>query len=96
MDQLNQNNDMMFPENFEPAETEDKADELVNKISDLSKKGYQLIKENDIEGAKTAFNEILTIDKIISMRQSVIIENALSSTLQTTMHFSVLQTVIKH
>lgn len=63
MEQLNQNDDMMFPENFEPAAAENKADELVNKISDLSKKGYQLIKENDIEGAKTAFSEILTIDE---------------------------------
>ena len=43
--------------------TENKPDEITNKISDLSKKGYQLIKENDIPGAKKAFNEILDIEE---------------------------------
>ncbi len=38
-------------------------DELSIQISDLSKKGYQLLKENDVEGAKNAFNQILSLEE---------------------------------
>lgn len=37
-------------------------DELSNKIADLSKKGYVLLKENDIKGAKNSFQQILELD----------------------------------
>jgi len=37
-------------------------DESLKQISELSKKGYQLIKENDFDGAKNAFQEILNIE----------------------------------
>ena len=64
MDKFNQSEDIIMPETFTPASTaENKPDEITNKISDLSKKGYQLIKENDIAGAKQAFNEILQIEE---------------------------------
>ena len=64
MEKFNQSEDIMMPETFAPSGTaENKPDEIVNKISDLSKKGYQLIKENDIQGAKKAFNEILEIEE---------------------------------
>ena len=36
--------------------------ENATKISELSKKGYQLLKEDDTEGARAAFNEILELD----------------------------------
>ena len=53
-----------MPESFaQTAGTDNKPDEITNKISDLSKKGYQLIKENDIAGAKKAFNEILELEE---------------------------------
>ena len=64
MEKFNQSEDIMMPESFAPSPlTENKPDEITNKISDLSKKGYQLIKENDIAGAKQAFNEILQIEE---------------------------------
>lgn len=34
-----------------------------DKLTELSKKGYQLLKENDIEGAKKLFNDILEIEE---------------------------------
>ena len=64
MDKTTQPNDILFPENFEPASTnENKTDEVITRISDLSKSGYQLLKENDIQGAKNAFSEILKIEE---------------------------------
>ena len=64
MDKFNQSEDIIVPETFtEPSGVDNKPDEITNKISDLSKKGYQLIKENDIQGAKKAFNEILEIEE---------------------------------
>ncbi len=64
MDKITQPNDMMFPESFESTSvTENKTDEVVSQISDLSKKGYQLLKENNIQGAKKAFSEILQIEE---------------------------------
>ena len=54
--------EMLSPDFFD-AEKAGNLDETMNKISDLSKKGYQLIKENDIEGAKAAFNSILEIEE---------------------------------
>lgn len=64
MEKFNQSEDIMMPESFMPdTSAENKPDEITNKISDLSKKGYQLIKENDIQGAKKAFNEILEIEE---------------------------------
>lgn len=53
MEEMNQSEDIMVPENVEG----------IDKISELSKKGYQLIKENDIEGAKNAFNSILELEE---------------------------------
>ena len=64
MDKFNQSEEIMMPESFiEASGSGNKSDEITNKISDLSKKGYQLIKENDIQGAKKAFNEILEIEE---------------------------------
>ena len=58
MDKFNQSEDIMMPETFTPSSvTDSKPDEITNKISELSKKGYQLIKENDIPSAKKAFSE---------------------------------------
>ena len=37
-------------------------DESLKMISELSKKGYQFIKENEFEEARNIFNEILKID----------------------------------
>jgi len=65
MENLNQEqeNQFIIPESFEPALNNGNAsDEIINKISELSKKGYQYIKENDIEAAQKAFNEILEIE----------------------------------
>ena len=36
----------------------DEKNELNTQISEFSKKGYQLLKENDIKGAKEAYNQI--------------------------------------
>ena len=48
MEKFNQSEDIMMPESFMPdTSAENQPDEITNKISDLSKKGYQLIKEND-------------------------------------------------
>lgn len=56
-------NDSLFTPGFDmTSEMSNPQDETMNKISELSKKGYQLIKENDSEGAKKAFEEILTIE----------------------------------
>lgn len=63
MDNLNQQNDIIVPENFEPSISGNTSTENINKISELSKKGYQLIRENDISGAKEAFNSILQIEE---------------------------------
>ena len=71
MDKFNQSEDIMMPDSFAETSasgTENKPDEITNKISDLSKKGYQLIKENDIQGAKKAFNEILEIEGVVVVR----------------------------
>ncbi|MBQ5645984.1 MAG: hypothetical protein IIV07_02830, partial [Treponema sp.] len=45
------------PESTENSEL----DELNNKISELSKRGYQLLKENDVENAINSFKEILAL-----------------------------------
>ena len=50
--------DKMFMGSDLPAEI----DPITQQISELSKKGYQLLKENDIENAEAAFREILTIE----------------------------------
>ena len=67
MDNFSQTEDIMMPETFaDSSAAGNKPDEITSKISDLSKKGYQLIKENDIQGAKKAFNEILEIEDFLS------------------------------
>ncbi len=66
MENLNQENEneIIIPESFEPANNNSStSDETINKISELSKKGYQYIKENDIEAAQKAFNDILEIEE---------------------------------
>ena len=64
MEKTTQSNDMLIPESFESGtNVESKNDEVVTRISDLSKKGYQLLKDNDIQGAKKAFSEILEIEE---------------------------------
>jgi len=64
MENLNQENEIIIPTSFEPAvENPNATDETINKISELSKKGYQYIKENDIEAAQKAFGEILDIEE---------------------------------
>lgn len=64
MENLNQENEIIIPTSFEPAvENPNVTDETINKISELSKKGYQYIKENDIEAAQKAFGEILDIEE---------------------------------
>ena len=50
----------MFAEQGSNLPTE--IDPITQQISELSKKGYQLLKENDIEGAEAAFREILKIE----------------------------------
>jgi hypothetical protein len=45
------------PESTENSEL----DELNNKISELSKRGYQLLKENDVENAINSFKEIFPV-----------------------------------
>lgn len=60
MDGLNQQNDILEPQNFE---TSSDSSEKIKEISDLSKKGYQLIRDNNIEGAKKAFSDILEIEE---------------------------------
>ena len=58
--------DLVFPGGDQgiPLEGEDNAqNELNNKISDLSKNGYVLLKSNDVEGAKAAFMKILELDE---------------------------------
>lgn len=62
MDQLNQSSEFIAPDNFELTGNGNASDEKINKISEFSKKGYQLMKEGDIDGAKKAFNEILLIE----------------------------------
>ena len=60
--------DMELPtEEFQPslnpeenvADKANELDELNSKIAELSKRGYQLLKENDIPGAKEAFSKAL-------------------------------------
>lgn len=53
MEEIGQLSEIMQPENVEG----------IDKISELSKKGYQLIKENDIEGAQNAFKSILELEE---------------------------------
>ena len=60
MDGLNQQNDILEPQTFE---TSSDSSEKIKEISDLSKKGYQLIRDNNIEGAKKAFSDILEIEE---------------------------------
>ncbi len=63
MENLNHENEILIPETFEPTNPSGNTpDETLNKISELSKKGYQHLKEDDIEGAQQAFNEILELD----------------------------------
>ncbi len=62
MENLDRTGDIIVPESFTTPET-GAGDEVINKISELSKKGYQLIKEDDIQGAKEAFNAILKIEE---------------------------------
>lgn len=54
--------DILVPEHFAGSEAVS-ASETVNRISELSKKGYQLMKEDDIPGAREAFNAILEIEE---------------------------------
>lgn len=62
MEELNSGTEFIIPETFENHSQVSKSEEELNKISDLSKKGYQLLKEDDIDGAKEAFSAILEID----------------------------------
>ena len=64
--------DMELPtEEFQPslnpeenvADKANELDELNSKIAELSKRGYQLLKENDIPGAKEAFSKILELEE---------------------------------
>lgn len=60
-------NDNYLPDDFQmpqmpPTESSD-TNETLAKITEISKRGYQLIKENDFEGAKSAFEEILEIEE---------------------------------
>ena len=61
MENMNVSEDLLNTETVNVAAT-GVPDEAMSKISELSKKGYQLIKENDIAGAKDAFNSILLIE----------------------------------
>ena len=62
MDSLfTQNQDFITPDNLEMSS--DKVAEGNDKISELSKKGYQLLKENDTDGAREAFEAILAIEE---------------------------------
>ena len=54
-----ENGDLLIP-NVDVNESEN---ENAAKISELSKKGYQLLKEDDNEGARNSFQEILNIDE---------------------------------
>ena len=62
MENLNLDSEFIIPETFESHSESSESEEVLNKISDLSKKGYQYLKENNIKDAQTAFREILSID----------------------------------
>lgn len=64
MEKVNTEKEILIPESFEPANKNTSAsEEVINKISELSKKGYQFIKENEIDQAQKSFNEILSIEE---------------------------------
>ena len=62
MENFDRTDEIRIPECFEVPES-GSGDGVINKISELSKKGYQLVKEDDIEGAREAFNAILKIEE---------------------------------
>ena len=62
MENLNLDAEFIIPENFEVEPTKNGTDEVLNKISEFSKKGYQYLKEDNIEEATKAFNSILEIE----------------------------------
>lgn len=72
MEKTTQSNDMLIPESFESGtNVESKNDEVVTRISDLSKKGYQLLKDNDIQGAKKPFQKFSELKKTTITHLSV-------------------------
>ena len=62
MEELNQETDFFIPEKFEAEANTNTPIETVNKISELSKKGYQLLKDDKTAEAKQQFEEILKIE----------------------------------
>lgn len=63
MENFTQQNDNFLPESFEIPQMESSgSNENLAKITEISKRGYQLIKENEFEDAKKAFEEILQIE----------------------------------
>lgn len=57
------NNDIIVPDSLFENEIENSGDEKLKKISELSKKGYQFIKEGEFQSASSAFQEILAIEE---------------------------------
>lgn len=55
--------DILVPDFVMTANPENEMDEKMKQISELSKQGYQLLKENEFEGAKKAFEEILNLEE---------------------------------
>ena len=47
---------------FQPENALAEIDEQSNEIAELSKKGYQLLKDNDIKGAEDSFRQILDLE----------------------------------
>lgn len=58
-DSFFQNDELLIP-NVDESTIDN---ENASKISELSKKGYQLLKDDDTDGARAAFNEILELDE---------------------------------
>ncbi len=65
MDQtFNSNQDILEPEDLDlTSDVISSINDENEKITELSKKGYQLLKENDTKGAKEAFEAILVIEE---------------------------------
>jgi len=63
MSEFNQNTDIIVPESLFESDLQNSNDEKLKKISELSKRGYQYIKESEFELASQAFQEILKLEE---------------------------------
>ena len=59
----NESNDIIVPDSLFESEIQNSNDEKLKKISELSKKGYLLIKEGSYKDAVKVFEEILSMDE---------------------------------